>query len=208
MSNNKIVIIDYKMGNLRSVQKAFEKMGSEAIISNNPEVINASSKIVLPGVGSFSDGMKNLREMGLIPILEKEILHNKKPFLGICLGMQLLANSSLENGKTAGLGWIDANVVPFDFSKEKLKLKVPHVGWNNVNFIGDNKIFYNIDSKSDLYFVHSYHFIPNEDVAISLTDHGLNFVSSVNKNNIYGFQFHPEKSQAVGLQMIENFLNL
>ena len=132
------------MGNLRSVQKAFEKMGSEAIISNNPEVINSSSKIVLPGVGSFSDGMKNLREMGLIPILEKEILHNKKPFLGICLGMQLLANSSLENGKTTGLGWIDASVVPFDFSKEKSKLKVPHVGWNNVNFIGDNKIFYNI----------------------------------------------------------------
>lgn len=208
MLNNQIVIIDYNMGNLRSVQKAFEKVGCDAVITNNHEIIKNASKIVLPGVGAFKDGMKNLEELGLIDILNEEIIKNKKPFLGICLGMQLIAKKSYENGETDGLGWVDAEVVKFDFTDYDKKLKIPHVGWNNVNYKNNNVLFEDIANKSDFYFVHSYHFQTKEDIVTSTTDYGFDFVSSVNKNNIYAFQFHPEKSQVVGLKLIENFVNL
>lgn len=206
LSNNKIVIIDYNMGNLRSVQKAFEKVGCDAIISNDHEIIKSASKIVLPGVGSFKDGMKHLEELGLIDILNEEIIENKKQFLGVCLGMQLIAKKSYENGETNGLGWVDAEVVKFDF-KDK-KLKIPHVGWNNVLYKNDNILFKDIPNNSDYYFVHSYHFQTNENIVTSTTDYGFDFVSSLNKDNIYAFQFHPEKSQTAGLKIIENFINL
>lgn len=196
------------MGNLRSVQKAFEKVGCDAVITNNHEIIKNASKIVLPGVGAFKDGMKNLEELGLIDILNEEVLKSKKPFLGICLGMQLVAKKSHENGETNGLGWVDAEVVKFDFTDYDKKLKIPHVGWNNVNYKNNNVLFEGIANKSDFYFVHSYHFQTNEDIVTSTTDYGFDFVSSVNKNNIYAFQFHPEKSQIVGLKLIENFVNL
>lgn len=208
MLNNQIVIIDYNMGNLRSVQKAFEKVGCDAVITNNHEIIKNASKIVLPGVGAFKDGMKNLEELGLIDILNEEILKNKKPFLGICLGMQLIAKKSYENGETDGLGWVDAEVVKFDFTDYDKKLKIPHVGWNNVNYKNNNVLFDGIANKSDFYFVHSYHFQTKDDIVTSTTDYGFDFVSSVNKNNIYAFQFHPEKSQIVGLKLIENFVNI
>ncbi|MFA6192485.1 MAG: imidazole glycerol phosphate synthase subunit HisH [Sulfurimonas sp.] len=208
MLNNQIVIVDYNMGNLRSVQKAFEKVGCDAIITNNHETIKNASKIVLPGVGAFKDGMKNLRELGLIEILKEEIIKNKKPFLGICLGMQLIAKKSYENSETNGLAWIDAEVVKFDFKDNDKKFKVPHVGWNNVKYKNDNKLFEHIPDNSDFYFVHSYYFKTQENIVTSTTDYGFDFVSSVNKANIYAFQFHPEKSQAVGLKLIENFVNL
>lgn len=207
MSNNQIVIIDYNMGNLRSVQKAFEKVGSEAIITNDINLIKNATKIVLPGVGSFKDGMKHLKELNLIDVLNDEILNKKKPFLGICLGMQLISKVSYENGETLGLGWINAEIKKFTFNDD-IKLKVPHVGWNNISFKNENKLLENINNNSDFYFVHSYHFVTNENVISSVSDYGFDFVSSVNKDNIYAFQFHPEKSQSVGLDLIENFVKL
>lgn len=206
--SNQIVIIDYKMGNLRSVQKAFEKMGSEAIITNDKKVIRNASKIVLPGVGSFKDGMTQLANLGLIDILNEEIIKNKKPFLGICLGMQLISNKSYENGETVGLGWINAEVIKLDLKDINKKLKIPHVGWNNVSFKNNNILFQGIENNSDFYFVHSFHFKSNNDVVSSTTDYGIDFVSSVNKDNIYAFQFHPEKSQEVGLKIIKNFIDM
>jgi len=202
LSDN-IVIIDYKMGNLKSVEKAFAKVGADVIISNDSQIIKNASKIVLPGVGAFKDGMKYLKELGLIDVLHKEVLQNKKPFLGICLGMQLIAKKSYENGKTEGLGWIDGMVVKFDSSN----LKVPHVGWNNVTYKKENVLFKDIPNSSDFYFVHSYHFTSLEDAVTSSTDYGDDFVSSLQKENIFAVQFHPEKSQKVGLKFLENFVS-
>lgn len=208
MLGSGIVIVDYGMGNLRSVQKAFERVGSSATISSDHAVIRQAAKIVLPGVGAFMDGMKNLHDLGMVELLRDEVLVGKKPFLGICLGMQLLARLSYENGETDGLGWIDAEVVRFDFEDCKQKLKVPHVGWNNINFKNHNLLLDGVVNGSDFYFVHSYYFKTNEDVVTSTTSYGFDFVSSLCKNNIYAFQFHPEKSQSVGLKLIENFVNL
>jgi len=208
LSNNQIVIIDYNMGNLRSVQKAFERVGADAIISNNHEVIKKASKIVLPGVGSFKDGMENLDKLDLITILNEEVISKKKPFLGICLGMQLLSKKGYENGETKGLSWVDAEVIKFDFTNYEKKLKIPHVGWNNVKYKNKNRLFDNILDNSDFYFVHSYYFNTVEDVITSSTDYGFDFTSSIQKDNIYAFQFHPEKSQNVGLKLLENFVNI
>ena len=194
------------MGNLRSVQKAFEKNGNFAMISNQKDIIQNADKIVLPGVGSFKDGMKNLLKLGLVDILNKEVVEKKKPFLGICLGMQLLATKSFENGETKGLNFISGKVVKFEDSN----LKVPHVGWNNIIYTNNqNRLFESINNNSDFYFVHSYHFKSDEkDAVTSFTEYGLNFISSINKDNIYAFQFHPEKSQTAGLQIIKNYVNL
>ena len=209
MLNNKIVIIDYSMGNLRSVQKAFEQVGCTVIITNDHDTIRSADKIVLPGVGAFKDGMKHLEELNLIELLTDEVIKNKKPFLGVCLGMQLLANKSSENGETDGLGWIDAQVVKFDFEDCNEKLKIPHVGWNNISYKNKNALYNEIQDNSDFYFVHSYHFKANDtQVVTSTTDYGFDFISSIHKDNIYAFQFHPEKSQAIGLKIIENFVNL
>ena len=208
MLSNNIVIIDYKMGNLRSVQKAFEKIGCDAVVSSDIEVIQKASKIVLPGVGAFGDGMKHLEELGLIDVLHNEVIKNKKPFLGICLGMQLIAKKSYENGQVSGLGWIDAQVFKFNFDTYDQKLKIPHVGWNNTRYKNKSILFDKIPDESDFYFVHSYYFKTDEDIVTSTTNYGFEFVSSIEKDNIFAFQFHPEKSQNVGLKIIENFINL
>lgn len=206
MSDN-IVIIDYKMGNLRSVQKAFEKIGSKALIANDLQTIQDADKLVLPGVGAFKDGMKHLNELGLIDILNKKVIEEKTPILGICLGMQLLSNKSYENGETEGLGWIKAEVVKFHFTEQNLK--IPHVGWNELKLSDpSNELFQGLNNKEDFYFVHSYYFKANEPVTIGTTDYGFEFISAVNKNNIYATQFHPEKSQSVGLKILENFINI
>lgn len=205
---DKIVIVDYEMGNLRSVQKAFEKIGYQAIISNDHDIIQAADKIVLPGVGAFKDGMNNLERLGLIDILNQEIIEHKKPFLGICLGMQLLANIGYENGVTDGLGWINADVVKFDFSDNIQPLKIPHVGWNNVICNNNKGLYAGIPDNSDFYFVHSYYFKVNEYIANGSADYGINFTASIQKNNIFAFQFHPEKSQEAGLKIIKNFANV
>ena len=206
--SDKIVIIDYGMGNLRSVQKAFEKVGASAVISNDHALIRESSKLVLPGVGAFKDAMTNLAQLDLIDLLHDEVIGKEKPFLGICLGMQLIATKSFEFGETAGLGWIDANIVRFDFSGKLIQLKVPHVGWNNVSFENPSPLFENIPNNSDFYFVHSYYFEADRCYATGVSDYGNEFISSVQKKNIFATQFHPEKSQTHGLKIIENFIRL
>jgi imidazole glycerol-phosphate synthase subunit HisH len=195
------------MGNFCSVQKSFERNNSNVIVSNDHKIIMNADKIVLPGVGSFRDGMKNLSNLGLLDVLNAEVIENKKPFLGICLGMQLMANTGYEISKTKGLGWIDGEVVKFDFP-ENNGLKIPHVGWNNLMIKGSNLLYEGIPDNKDFYFVHSYHLKLNEDVITGMTEYGYQFVSSISKNNLYGFQFHPEKSQELGLAIINNFINL
>jgi len=196
------------MGNLRSVQKAFEKVGCNAMITNDHDSIRAADKIVLPGVGAFKDGMQHLEKLGLVELLNEEILVNNKPFLGICLGMQLIAKKSYEHGETLGLNWIDAEVIKFDFSDRDKKLKVPHVGWNDVKYRNKNILFQDITDNNDFYFVHSYHFSTEENMVSSTSDYGFDFISSVNKDNIFAFQFHPEKSQTAGLKILENFIKI
>ena len=196
------------MGNLRSVQKAFETVGVSAIISNDHEIIKNADKLVLPGVGSFKDGIKHLHELKLIDILNEEVLQKKKPFLGICLGMQLIASKGYENGETKGLNWVEAEVIKFNFSNSTHQLKVPHVGWNELLFYNSNILLQDIKEFSDFYFVHSYYFKTQENIVTSYTNYGIKFTSSIQKNNIFAFQFHPEKSQEVGLKIIENFVKL
>ena len=195
------------MGNLKSVKKAFQKIGCDVIISNKKNEIKDADKIVLPGVGAFKDGMKHLQELGLVELLYEEVVLKKKLFLGICLGMQLLATKSYENGETEGLGWIEATVNKFDFLQNR-QLNRTHVGWNNIICKKSNFLYNNISDNSDLYFVHSYYFQTEENVVLTTTKYGLEFISSINKENIYACQFHPEKSQKVGLKLLENFVNL
>ena len=204
--SDSIVIVDYQMGNLRSVQKAFEINGCNAVVSNNHDVIRDANKIVLPGVGSFKDGMKNLNNLGLSDVLHQEVTQNKKAFLGICLGMHLIADKGYENGRTSGLGWFDAEVVKLEPTAENLN--IPHVGWNNVTYKNLNALYDEVENNHDFYFVHSYHFKTTEDIVSSTTNYGIDFVSSIKKDNIYAFQVHPEKSQTAGLKIIENFANV
>jgi len=200
-----IVIIDYGMGNLRSVQKAFEKVGFPAVITNDHTLIKKASHIVLPGVGAFGDAMKNLHTLGLDKLLHVEILEHKKPFLGICLGMQLIAEKSYEFGEHQGLGWIEgAEVVRF----KEGSLKIPHIGWNEVNFHNPSVLFEGIPNHSNFYFVHSYYFQAPLTYAIGECEYDHSFVCAIQKNNIFATQFHPEKSQTHGLAIIKNFAHL
>ncbi len=204
-----IIVISYGMGNLRSIEKALVKLNTEFKVSNTGKDIEAATHLILPGVGFFEEGMNNLRKLGLIDLLNNEVLKKRKPFLGICLGMQLLFNSSEEGGLIKGLGFIDGDVKKFKFNKE-LKLKIPHVGWNEVfgESMSNISLFNNIEQHSNFYFVHSYHATLNENINHCYTDYGYNFVSVVQKDNIYGTQFHPEKSQKKGLEILKNFIEL
>jgi glutamine amidotransferase len=204
--NNSIVIVDYNMGNLRSVKKSFLVNNCNVLITNDHEKIINAEKIVLPGVGAFPDAMRQLKELDLIDLLNEEVLINKKPFLGICLGMQLMATLSYENKKTNGLGWIDAEIVQFNFDNDSLK--IPHVGWNTVTQYRKCELYKGVPNYSDFYHVHSFHYSLNEDIATGTTDYGYQFVSSIAKDNLFGFQFHPEKSQNTGLRIIKNFIDL
>ena len=192
-----IVIVDYGMGNLASVEKAIKKIGKDVVVSNNSEVISNSSYIILPGVGSFGQGMKNLREANLINVLNKEVLTNKKPFLGICLGMQLIMETGYEPNKTDGLGWIKGEVIPI----ENQKLPLPHLGWNNI-YTDKNK---QDELDNNFFFIHSYHVLPNEPLSKTYVDYEFPIVASIRKENIYATQFHPEKSQTAGLDLLKNF---
>ncbi|WP_020528442.1 imidazole glycerol phosphate synthase subunit HisH [Flexithrix dorotheae] len=204
---DKIIIIDYGMGNLNSVKKKFDRLKVNVIITSDPHEIESANKIVLPGVGHFKKAMENLNNLNLIPALNKFTLIDKKPILGICLGMQLMANNS-EEGNCEGLGWIDANVVNFSISN-KLRYKVPHMGWNQVHINKESLLMKEIGSQSEFYFVHSYHFIANQKSDIlNETDFEYKFTSAVEKDNIYGVQYHPEKSHETGEQLLKNFINL
>ena len=202
-----IAIIDYGMGNLRSVQKGFEKIGAEAIVTADPQVVLQADKVVLPGVGAFRDCMRNLEQAGFVePILK--VIGAGRPFLGICVGMQLLFTDSVEFGLYQGLNVIPGHVLRFpdDMRVAAEELKVPQMGWNQLHFQRRPPAFAGIADGSNVYFVHSYYVQPdNDDVIATTTDYGFEFCSSVWKDNIVATQFHPEKSQDVGLRILKNF---
>jgi len=200
-----ITIINYKMGNLGSIQNMLKKIGEKSIITNDLAVIEKAKKIILPGVGSFDRAMKNLEDLDLIPILNKKILEEKTPVLGICLGMQLLAGFS-EEGNVSGLGYIKGKVKKFNFSN-KANLKIPHMGWNTINFAKEHKLLSGLSEEPRFYFVHSFYFeCQNKEDVLSVTNYGGSFVSSVARDNIMGTQFHPEKSHRFGMQLLNNFV--
>ncbi|MGE5172356.1 MAG: imidazole glycerol phosphate synthase subunit HisH [Betaproteobacteria bacterium] len=206
-----IAIIDYGMGNLRSVQKGFERMGHEAVVTSDAKMILNASKVVLPGVGAFPDCMRNLREYGLIDAVQKSI-DSGKPFLGICLGLQLLFTESEEFGISKGLDIIKGRVIRFKgpvFETQNPKLdtlKVPHMGWNSVSIKRRPPALADAPDGSHFYFVHSFYVVPEDkSVIATTTDYGIEFVSSIWKDNIFATQFHPEKSQALGLSILKRF---
>jgi imidazole glycerol-phosphate synthase subunit HisH len=206
MDRANIAIVDYGMGNLRSVANAFANIGCRASITQNPDDLSQSSHIVLPGVGAFGDGIKNLRSFGWLDILEKEVIEKRKPFLGICLGMQLLATTGTEHGLHQGLNWIPGTVKKIESNNSQIR--VPHMGWNDVRFLKKNGLYQDLGDAQTFYFVHSYVFdVENKNSAIGgLTCHGIEFVSSLEIDNIYATQFHPEKSQKIGLKVLVNFV--
>lgn len=205
-----IAIIDYGMGNLRSVQKGFEKIGAEAIVTADPRVVLQAAKVVLPGVGAFRDCMRNLEQAGFVePILR--VIAEGRPFLGICVGMQLLFTDSVEFGLYRGLNVIPGHVLRFPDNMRVAaeELKVPQMGWNQLCFKRRPPAFEGIADGSNVYFVHSYYVKPdNDDVIATTTDYGIEFCSSVWKDNIVATQFHPEKSQDVGLRILKNFAEM
>lgn len=201
-----IVVIDYGMSNLGSITRALEECGASVIVSEDPKSLKTAEKIVLPGVGAFGDGMKNLNERGWSKIIREEVAGNKIPMLGICLGMQLLASKSYEGGEFEGLNLIEGEVVKFI---PKNNERVPHVGWNEITKTQENVLFKNIESGADFYFVHSYYFkAKNTEDIIATTDYCGEFASAVSRENVYGTQFHPEKSVPIGFQVLKNFINL
>jgi len=202
-----IVIVDYGMGNIHSVKKKLERLRVDVIVSSNHDDIVNASKIILPGVGHFGKAMESLCKLDLIETLNNAVLVNKKPILGICLGMQLMAKHS-EEGNTDGLGWFDAEVVRFSI-KDKLKYKVPHTGWNQIKLMKESRLMHHIPNYSEFYFVHSYHFKTEDKLAVlNETQYEYPFVSAVERDNIFGVQYHPEKSHDVGEQILKNFIEL
>ena len=201
-----IAIIDYGMGNLRSVQKGFERVGHEAVITRNTEVIDGASHVVLPGVGAFGDCMTNVIRYGLVDPIHRAI-QTGKPFLGICVGFQLLFAESEEFGFHKGLGLLPGKVKAIPLSKDVASsYKIPHMGWNTISIEQPAPPLQGIDTDSYVYFVHSFYVEPSDHEVVSTqTEYGVPFASSVWKDNIFATQFHPEKSQAVGLQLLNNF---
>ncbi len=198
-----IAIIDYGMGNLRSVQKGFERAGHEAMVTRDRKEILNASKVVLPGVGAFPDCMRNLREYSLIDVVLKSI-QSGKPFLGICLGLQLLFTESEEFGISKGLDIVKGRVIRFKLPDAALK--IPHMGWNGLSIKRQPPALQDVPDGSHVYFVHSFHVVPDDkSVIATTTDYGMEFVSSVWKDNVFAVQFHPEKSQALGLSILKRF---
>jgi glutamine amidotransferase len=199
-----LAIIDYGMANLRSVQKAFEYVGYPAEIINRPEQIARYDRLVLPGVGAFKDAMATLRDGGFADPIREHIKADK-PFLGICLGLQMLFDVGYEDGEHSGLGIIAGECVRFDVD-ETLGLKVPHMGWNQLEIRKDSSVLAGLEPDASVYFVHSFHVVPRDaEVVATMTDYGRPFVSSIARGNLFATQFHPEKSQKVGLRILENF---
>jgi len=204
---NKITIVDYGMGNLRSVQKKIQKVGAEVEITSDIDKILKAEKLLLPGVGHFANGVKRLKESGIWNILNKKVLQENTPILGICLGMQLMAKHS-EEGSVDGLGWFDADVIKFTI-KDRLKYKVPHMGWNNAVFEKESPLFNEISNDAMFYFVHSFHIkCNNQEDILTTSEYEYKFTSAIQRDNIYGTQFHPEKSHDWGEKVFRNFVNL
>jgi glutamine amidotransferase len=200
-----IAVIDYGMGNLRSVQKGFEKVGHEATITSDPAEVARAQKVVLPGVGAFEDAMAELSQRGLIdPVLA--VIDSGKPFLGICLGLQLLFETSHEHGEHEGLGVLEGEVVRFELPRE---YSVPHMGWNQLSIARRAPILEGLDEGTYVYFVHSYYVVPGDgEVVATTTDYPEPFCSMIWRDNLFATQFHPEKSQADGLRILKNFAEL
>lgn len=196
-----ITIIDYGMGNLRSAQKAFEFIGYETQITDDIDIISNAKKLVLPGVGAFADAMKRLDTSGISEVIKQKVAEGT-PFLGICLGMQLIFDKSYEGGEFHGLGLIQGEIKRFNISNQ---YKVPHIGWNKLK-IESNPLFKDLEDDIYTYFVHSFHAITNDkEAVIATSDYGIEFTAAINKGNVYATQFHPEKSGKPGLKMLENF---
>ena len=200
-------IVDYNMGNLASVSNAFDKLGVKSKIESNPERLKDYDRLLLPGVGAFGDAMSHLQQNGMDEAI-KDYVKIGNPLLGICLGMQLMFDSSSEFGLNNGLGLIEGSIVKFDESKFDHQLKVPHMGWNELFIQKDTPLFKNISKEVYLYFVHSYHAVCDDKFVIAKSYYGYEFVSAVQKDNIYAIQPHPEKSHDNGIKILENFINL
>jgi imidazole glycerol-phosphate synthase subunit HisH len=202
-----VAIVDYGMGNLHSVKRRLERIGVEARLTSDPEVVLTAEKLLLPGVGHFGKAMEHLHDLGLVSSLSEAVLNRRTPILGICLGMQLFAGHSQE-GDVEGLGWIDADVVRFDVPDTR-RFKVPHMGWNGVRVARSNPLVNGASERSEFYFVHAYHVVCRDgsDVLCE-TEYGYPFTSAVQRENIYGVQFHPEKSQDAGEDLLRTFLSL
>ncbi|MFZ5989873.1 MAG: imidazole glycerol phosphate synthase subunit HisH [Bacillota bacterium] len=200
-----IAVIDYEVGNLRSVEKALHFIGCEAKVSSDKEFILNADAVVLPGVGAFADAMQSLGKYGMIEVINK-VIESKKPFLGICLGMQLLFDYSEEGGQDVqGLGILRGAIKQLP---DDMNLKVPHMGWNSLELKGESPLFKGISKNPYVYFVHSYYLdTDDKDIVIASTNYGINFSVAVQKGSIYATQFHPEKSGEVGLNMLRNFVN-
>ena len=206
-----VTIVDYNSGNISSVINSFKEVAKEKVnieVTSELNKIKSSDKVVLPGQGSFKSCIDALNKInGLTDALNEFVMINKKPLLGICVGLQMFADIGYEERETKGLGWISGKVSKIDNQNGKYKL--PHIGWNQINIVKDSKIFKDIENNSHMYFVHSYEFIPDDkDVISATTEYSSNIVCSIEKENIFGTQFHPEKSDKMGLKIIKNFLNL
>jgi len=203
-----IVVLDYGVGNLGSILNMLRRIGTPAAISSDPEQVAKADKLILPGVGSFDNGMMNLRNSGLLPTVSRKVLEEGAPILGICLGMQLLTRRS-EEGDSTGLGWIDAETVRFSFRPEQNGLKVPHMGWNAIEMNQTSQLFDGFNEEARFYFVHSFHVVcgKQEDI-LATTRHGYEFTSAFRKQNIFGTQFHPEKSHKFGIRLLKNFAEM
>ncbi len=207
----KVTIVDYNSGNISSVINSFKEVAKDKVnieATADLNKIKSSDKVVLPGQGSFKSCVEAINKInGLTETLNEFAINDKKPILGICVGLQMFADTGYEETETKGLGWISGKVTKIDNQNGKYKL--PHIGWNQINIVKQSKIFENIENNSHMYFVHSYEFLPNDKNVISATtDYSSNIVCSVEKENIFGTQFHPEKSDKIGLQVIKNFINL
>ena len=206
-----VTIVDYNSGNISSVINSFQEVAKDKVnieVTSDLNKIKSSDKIVLPGQGSFKSCVDALNSIdGLVDILNDFVISKKKPLFGICVGLQMFADIGYEEKETKGLGWISGKVSKIDNQNGKYKL--PHIGWNQIKIVKESKIFNGIENNSHMYFVHSYEFIPEDKNVISATtDYSSNIVCSVEKENIFGTQFHPEKSDKIGLKMINNFINL
>ena len=202
-----VAIVDYGMGNIDSIVRAIEESGGSVLVSNNPVDFETATHIILPGVGSFSAAMESLSKLKLINVLKEQVTKYKIPFLGVCLGMQLLATKGHEGGDHDGLDLIKGEVVLL--KPQDLQQRIPHIGWNEVIFAKQSPLFNNIETGKDFYFVHSYHYkCKHEQDILAYTPYCGKFVSVIGRENIFGTQFHPEKSQRVGFELLKNFLQM
>lgn len=201
-----ITIVDYGSCNVGSIVNMLKKIGAESCVASRPDDIVTATKIILPGVGAFDNGIKNLHSRGFTEPLTRRVMEDRIPVLGLCLGAQLLTTGS-EEGQLPGLGWLNARTVKFRFPHEEGALKVPHMGWNTVHIEKPSALLLNLPEPARFYFVHSYHLIADPGLIVTSTNYGYSFASGVQQGHIAGFQFHPEKSHKFGMQLFRNFVN-